>query len=252
MGFQFPTSLSKAERPLGPLLTSSPPSAPARIGLHGRTCELQPLNGPHHDDLFRTLNKDELWDYMLNEPFEDFEAFSSHYRKLIENKETSTIYYVVLTKPDLQPEGLIALMEVNTTHRSLEIGHVIFSPRLQKTTAATEAVYLALNYSFMLGFTRVVWKCNNLNEKSKKAAGRFGFDYEGVHKRHMVVKGRVRDTAWYAVTADTWPRVKTGFEKWLRVDNFDKDGRQRKTLQEAIWISGLSVQKTFKYKVAIA
>ena len=122
-------------------------------------------------------------------------------------------------------------MEVNTPHRSLEIGHVIFSPTLQRSTSATEAIYLALNYSFLLGFTRLVWKCNNLNEASKKAARRLGFEFEGVHKRHMVVKGRVRDTAWFAMTLDTWPGVKDALEAWLRPDNFDGSGKQRMNLQ---------------------
>lgn len=168
---------------------------------------------------------------MLNEPFKDLEAFDQHYEKIVDNKESPTIYYTVLTKPALKPDGLIALMEINTQHRSLEIGHVIFSPTLQRTTSATEAVYLALHYSFLLGFTRVVWKCNNLNEASKKAALRLGFDFEGVHKRHMVVKGRVRDTAWFAITLDTWPMVKDALEAWLRPENFDGNGRQRLSLQ---------------------
>ena len=168
---------------------------------------------------------------MLNEPFKDLEAFDQHYQKIVNNKESPTIYYTVLTKPALKPDGLIAMMEINTQHRSLEIGHVIFSPTLQRTTSGTEAVYLALHYSFLLGFTRVVWKCNNLNEASKKAARRLGFEFEGVHKRHMVVKGRVRDTAWFAITLDTWPMVKDALEAWLRPENFDGNGRERLSLQ---------------------
>lgn len=168
---------------------------------------------------------------MLNEPFPNHEAFAQHYQKIVNNKESPIIYYTVLTKPALKPEGLIALMEINTPNRSLEIGHVIFSPTLQRTTSATEAVYLALHYSFLLGFTRIVWKCNNLNEASKKAARRLGFEFEGVHKRHMVVKGRVRDTAWFAITLDTWLGVKDALEAWLRPENFDENGRQRMGLQ---------------------
>lgn len=218
-------------RPLGPAITSTAPFAPAAVGLHGRTCELEPLNSTHFEHLYQALNHPELWDYMLSGPFPDFDAFSRRYTKIVNNKG-STLYFAILPQRSMTPEGLIALMDINTQHHSLEIGHVILGTSLQKKTAATEAVYLALNYAFMLGFTRVVWKCNNLNAASKNAAERLGFEFEGVLKRHMVVKGRVRDTALFAITLDEWQGVKVALEEWLRESNFDEKGRQRKTLKD--------------------
>lgn len=229
--FNMPDSPVKEQRPLGRMLSSTVPFAPTPVGLHGRTCELQPLNSTHFEHLYEALNHHDLWDYMLSEPYEDRAAFIRHYTNILGNKVTSTIYFAVLPKPTMTPEGMIALMDVNTQHRSLEIGHVIFGPCLQKNTAATEAVYLALNYAFMLGFTRVVWKCNNLNAASKSAATRLGFEFEGVQKRHMVVKKRVRDTAFFAITADTWQPVKVTLEEWLKPCNFEQHERQKKPLQ---------------------
>lgn len=189
------------------------------------------MSEAHFEQLYEQLDKDDLWDYMLNEPFPNREAFDHHYTRIINDKSSPTIYFTVLDKLTDRFEGLIALMDVKTQHRSLEIGHVIFSPALQKQIPATEAIYLALNYSFLLGFNRVVWKCNDLNEPSKKAARRLGFQYEGVHNQHMIVKGRVRDTAWFALTQDTWPPVKTTLETWLLPENFTPDGMQKKSLQ---------------------
>ncbi len=179
--------------------------------------------------LYEALNLDDLWDYMLNEPFADQQAFNAYYTKLLDNADTA-IYYTIMTKPNSQPAGLLALMDVNTTHRSLEIGHVIYGPALQRSRAATEAIYLALQHCSLLSYSRVVWKCNDLNKPSKKAALRLGFKFDGIFKYHMVVKRKVRHTAWYAITQCTWPKVKRAMEEWLTDENFTDDGLQKRKL----------------------
>lgn len=117
-------------------------------------------------------------------------------------------------------------------HGVIEIGHIWFAPALQRTRAATEAIYLLSRYAFELGNRRYEWKCNALNEASRRAAERFGFTFEGVFRQHMVIKGRNCDTAWYSMTDAEWPRQRAAFEAWLRPENFDSSGRQRRSLAE--------------------
>jgi RimJ/RimL family protein N-acetyltransferase len=117
----------------------------------------------------------------------------------------------------------------------IEIGHIWFGVPLQRSTAATETIYLLARHAFDdLGYRRLEWKCNSLNARSRRAAERFGFMFEGVFRQHQVVKGRNRDTAWYAMTDGDWPAVRTGFESWLRPANFDADGCQIRSLGESI------------------
>ena len=114
----------------------------------------------------------------------------------------------------------------------IEIGHIWFAPPLQKTRAATEAILLMIRHAFEdLACRRVEWKCDSLNEASRRAARRFGFSYEGTFRQHMIIKGRNRDTAWFAILDHEWPRVRAGFERWLDPDNFDAAGRQRENLR---------------------
>lgn len=115
----------------------------------------------------------------------------------------------------------------------IEIGHIWFAPQLQRTTAATEAIYLLARHAFDdLGYRRVEWKCNALNAASRRAAERFGFAFEGVFRKHQIVKGRNRDTAWYAIIDDEWPIIRAGFQAWLSPENFDSDGWQIRSLGE--------------------
>lgn len=118
---------------------------------------------------------------------------------------------------------------------TIEIGHIWFGPELQRTTAATEAIYLLARHAFDdLGYRRLEWKCDALNEPSRHAAERFGFRFEGVFRNHQIVKGRNRDTAWFAITDEDWPAIRAGFETWLVQDNFDAQGTQKRPLAELI------------------
>jgi len=118
-------------------------------------------------------------------------------------------------------------------HGVIEIGHIWFAPTLRRTRQATEAIYLLARHAFDdLGYRRFEWKCDSLNQPSRRAAERFGFVYEGVFRQHMVVKGRNRDTAWFSILDREWPAVRAGFEAWLSSPNFDEEDRQRKSLRE--------------------
>lgn len=147
------------------------------------------------------------------------------------------LYYTVLSgpasDPASEPVGMMCYLAIVPLHRRLEIGSVILSAALQQTRSATEAFYLLIKHAFEdLGYLRVEWKANNLNKASLRAAERLGFKFEGVFRKHMVIKGRQRDTAWFSITDEEWDGVKKGFERWLADDNFDEAGRQKKGLKE--------------------
>jgi RimJ/RimL family protein N-acetyltransferase len=140
------------------------------------------------------------------------------------------IFYAVVDK-DGRAMGLLSLMEIRPAMRVIEVGNIVYAPALQRTPLATEAQYLIARYAFeTLRYRRYEWKCNALNAASKRAAERFGFIYEGLFRQHMIVKGRSRDTAWYAMLDSEWPARKAAFERWLALENFDRDGRQKTKL----------------------
>jgi RimJ/RimL family protein N-acetyltransferase len=129
--------------------------------------------------------------------------------------------------------GWASYMRINPTHGVIEVGNILFSPALQRTRAATEAMYLMARHIFDdLGYRRYEWKCNAENAPSRRAALRFGFTFEGIFRQHMVVKGHNRDTAWFAMLDHEWPARKRAFEAWLQPENFDDSGRQRRSLAE--------------------
>ncbi|MBF9247926.1 GNAT family N-acetyltransferase, partial [Pseudomonas syringae pv. tomato] len=139
-------------------------------------------------------------------------------------------FYTVIDQQTGKAEGVISLMSIFAVHGRIEIGHVTFSAAMQRTPKGTEAVYLLAREAFALGNRRVEWKCNANNARSKRAAERFGFSYEGTFRQHMVVKGLSRDTAWYSMLDSEWPERQKAFEHWLAVDNF-ADGQQIKGLE---------------------
>ena len=130
-----------------------------------------------------------------------------------------------------RPCGVASYLRDEPEHRVIEIGHIWFGESLQRTTAATEAIHLLARHAFDdMGYRRLEWKCNALNERSRRAAERFGFTFEGVFRKHMIVKGKNRDTAWYAIVDDDWPAIRAAFEAWLDPANFGEDGRQLRSL----------------------
>jgi RimJ/RimL family protein N-acetyltransferase len=141
------------------------------------------------------------------------------------------LYFTLVTTPDRRPLGLASYLRITPEFGVIEIGHIWFGVPLQRTTAATEAIYLLARHAFEdLGYRRLEWKCNALNAPSRHAAERFGFTFEGVFRNHMVIKGRSRDTAWYAITDDEWPAIGKAFQTWLSPENFDSGGVQKRAL----------------------
>ena len=174
-----------------------------------------------------------IWTYLPDGPYES----PDHLRRMLLWAETSEdpLYFALVPRPDEQPLGLASYLRITPRFGVIEIGHIWFGAPLQRTTAATEAIYLLARQVFDdLSYRRLEWKCNALNAASRRAAERFGFTFEGVFRKHQVVKGRNRDTAWYAITDDQWPPIRRGFETWLAPENMDHEGLQRRTLAEMI------------------
>ena len=216
--------------PIGELLENTAPAPrPARTTLQGRYGSIVPLDAASHAaDLWAAgLNdpaNDDLWLYLGDGPYREFEAFAVAMAKKAASEDP--LFYAIL-RADGKAIGVCALMRIDTANRVIEVGHILFTPLLQRTPAATEAMYLAARYVFdELGYRRYEWKCNNCNEPSKRAALRYGFTYEGLFRQHFIIKGRNRDTAWFSMLDSEWPPRKAAFEAWLAPDNFDAQGKQ--------------------------
>jgi RimJ/RimL family protein N-acetyltransferase len=212
----------------------TPAERPRHTTIEGRYVTLQPLNaGAHADTLFRSVQgHDSLWDYMGDGPFPSREAF----RASLENKSVSTdpLYFAVLDNQSTDAVGYASYLRIEPSHRVIEVGNILYTPRLQRTRGATEAMFLMARHAFEdLRYRRYEWKCNALNEPSRRAALRLGFRFEGIFQQHMIVKGRNRDTAWYAMLDGEWPDRKVAFEQWLSPENFDAEGRQIRRLGPA-------------------
>lgn len=209
------------------------PALPSRA-LMGRRVRLVPVDPiPHAQDLFDQshLGGDSaLWDYLFDGPFENEEQFRGYLWQL--SHSATDVFYTILDVESELPVGIASYLRIVPAHGVIEIGHIWFAPRLQRTAGATEAIYLLASHVFDgLGYRRLEWKCDALNTRSRRAALRFGFSFEGIFRQHMVIKGRNRDTAWFAITDDDWPIIREAFEIWLGDDNFDNDGRQVRTLK---------------------
>lgn len=206
---------------------------PERIALDGRYARLEPLDPARHGaDLLASAQQpggDDRFRYLFEEPPSDAAAF----QPWLEGAAASAdpLFFAAIDKRTGRAEGRQALMRIDPAHGVIEIGHVLWGPAIARSRTATEALFLSAAHVFdALGYRRFEWKCNNLNEPSKRAARRFGFSFEGIFRQHMVQKGRNRDTAWFAMTDRDWPRLKAGYEAWLRPENFDADGQQRSRL----------------------
>ncbi len=183
----------------------------------------------HADSLFGAYAEDPagvMWTYMLNGPFGDV----GEYRRFLEETclGDDPMFFAVVVEG--QALGVAAYLRINQSAGSVEVGHIAYSPALQRTTAATEAMYLMARRVFELGYRRYEWKCDALNAASRRAAERLGFTYEGTHRQALVYKGRNRDTAWYSILDSEWPAVRASLQTWLAPENFDAHGHQRTKL----------------------
>lgn len=211
-----------------------PPAVPGRASLHGRWCRVEPLDPARHaDDLFAANAADRagaLWAYMSYGPFEDPRAWRDWLERHSATADPQA--YAIVPARSGRAEGLASFLRIAPTHGSIEIGHLVFAPSLQRTPAATEAMVLMMQRAFALGYRRLEWKCDALNRASRQAALRLGFTFEGVFRQATVTKGRNRDTAWYAVIDRDWPTLAAVLAHWLEPGNFDAQGRQSSRLSE--------------------
>jgi RimJ/RimL family protein N-acetyltransferase len=217
-------------QPVGRTLDGFEPARlPRNEILEGDWCQLTPLSSKAHaSDLFAAFAHDadgRDWTYLPYGPFADLSAFEAWLGSV--EAAADPFFYAVLEKQSTRAVGLLSLMRMVPAHACIEVGHVHFAPAIQRTAAATEAVFLACAYAFdELGYRRMEWKCDALNERSRRAAQRLGFEFEGVFRQHLVYKDRNRDTAWYAITDREWPAVRRTQERWLAKTNFDPAGNQ--------------------------
>lgn len=208
---------------------------PGQVTLKGGWVDLHPLSAAQHTHALwqAVLGHDEVWDWLGDGPYAREEELYTALE--LKEKGAAARFFAILSK--VAPGalgtavGYASLMRMDPVNGVIEVGNVMFSPQLQRTPAATEAMYLMARYVFEeLGYRRYEWKCNALNLPSRGAALRLGFTFEGVFRQHMVIKGKNRDTAWYSMLDSEWPERKAAFETWLAADNFDAEGRQRRKL----------------------
>jgi RimJ/RimL family protein N-acetyltransferase len=172
---------------------------------------------------------DELWVYLFDGPYSDVASFRESLSKKAAAKDS--LCFAIVDNATGRAVGVASYMAIVPAHRTIEVGSILFTPLLQRTPGATEAMYLMARHAFEeLGYRRYEWKCNALNAPSRRAALRYGFTFEGVFRQHMIMKGRNRDTAWFSMLDSEWPLRKAALERWLAPSNFDGAGRQRKAL----------------------
>lgn len=232
-------------RPLGVIVPPREPAQPKHQVFEGQYVTLRPLEPSDADSLFPLFSGDDnayLFDYLPYGPFpaDDKPAFQSFVAK--QSASADPLYWAIVVKsfpPASSAEegkilGWCSFLRITPAHRVVEVGDLLFSKSLQRTPAATEAIYLLARYAFEgLKYRRLEWKCNDLNAPSRRAAARLGFRYEGTFKKHMVVKGRNRDTAWFSVVEEEWEGgVRRALEMWLERGNFGKNGEQKRRLDE--------------------
>jgi RimJ/RimL family protein N-acetyltransferase len=222
---------ASATLPIGPLVDSHPARRPERVTLEGRWITLVPLDAvAHAEALYEGSNGDaareSVWTYLFDGPYASLDEFRAN----LEAKARSAdpLFFTVIDNASGRAVGYQTFLRIDPPNRVIEVGNIMYTPAMQRTAGATEAQYLFAKYLFEeLGNRRYEWKCNAFNAPSRRAAERFGFTFEGIFLQHMIVKGRNRDTAWFAMLESEWPARKVAYERWLAPDNFDSDGRQK-------------------------
>jgi len=225
-------------RPLSGAPVESLPSAriPARASMRGKFVELVPQDASRHAaDLYAAGHESaealHTWDYLAYGPWASAQDYAATMRA--QSASCDPIFYAIRPLDGERFEGQSSFLDINPLMGVIEIGHIWFGPCLARTRAATEALYLMIRHAMDdLGYRRMQWRCNSLNAKSRQAARRLGFRFEGIFYNHMIFKGRNRDTAWYSILDDEWPEVRGILEAWLDADNFDADGIARTSLYE--------------------
>jgi RimJ/RimL family protein N-acetyltransferase len=209
-----------------------PPQSPAHAPIEGRYCILNPLNPDVHAEALHAANVTDtdggMWTYMAYGPFATLDS----YRLWADGaaRGSDPLFFAIVDRATGKAAGVASYLRIDPANGCIEVGHLAYSPLLQRKSAATEAMYLMMENAFNLGYRRYEWKCNSLNKPSRTAAQRLGFSYEGVFRQATVVKGRNRDTAWYSVIDEEWPALQAAYQAWLAPGNFNVLGKQRMRL----------------------
>ena len=207
---------------------------PSRLPLVGHFCRLEPLTVARHAaDLFAANSADSegrMWTYLPYGPFPDLAAYQTWVDSM--SGRDDPFFYAILDQATGKAVGVASYLRLDPVNGAIEVGHIAYAPTLQRTPAATEAMYLLMRQVFSLGYRRYEWKCDALNGPSRRAAQRLGFSYEGIFRQAAIYKGRNRDTAWYAMIEQEWPALQSAFEQWLDPANFDTQGQQRLCLSD--------------------
>lgn len=221
-------------QPIGDALPDwTPRPFPPLTPMQGRACRLEPLDADAHArDLFeanRSDKEDRIWTYLPYGPFGTFETYRDWVAKTAAIKDPQ--FFAVVENVSGKALGIASFMRIAPEIGSIEVGGINFAPPLQRTVAATEAMYLMMARAFdELGYRRYEWKCDNENAPSRNAAARYGFKFEGVFRQCTIYKGRNRDTAWFSILDSEWPAIKAAFQAWLSAENFDDACQQIKPL----------------------
>jgi RimJ/RimL family protein N-acetyltransferase len=198
----------------------------------GRFCRVEPIDPDRHAaDLYAANSDPSSWTYLFYGPFDTFETYRRWMVAM--TAVDDPLFFTIVENATAKAVGVASYMRIDPPNGVIEVGHLNFSPALQRTAAATEAMYLMMRRAFdELGYRRYEWKCDSLNAPSRKAAERLGFNYEGLFRQAIIYKNRNRDTAWFSIIDSEWPARKRAFERWLAPENFDAAGRQRQALAE--------------------
>ncbi len=218
--------------PVGPEVDTKPRPLPQRAPLRGQYVVLEPLHKRHAEELWRAAQgADESWTYLSCGPFANLAAMTQYVSALATDQ--LRVAWAVRPISTGAVSGWLTFLDIEPQNAAIELGNIWFGPVMQRTRAATEAMFLPLKLAADdLGYRRLVWKCNALNAPSKRAAERLGFTYEGQHRMHLVSKGRRRDTDWYSIIADEWPSRRDALLTWLSPGNFDSGGTAKRGLKE--------------------
>ena len=225
--------MSGAQQPVGEPVDARPAQRPQRTALCGRYVDVVPAAAAAHAaDLYAAATgpgTDTIWTYLSVGPWTDRASLEAWLAQAERSQDPFT--YALVDQASGKALGIATYMRIEPGHRVIEVGGIWFTPGLQRTRAATEAMYLMAKNAFeVLGYRRYEWKCNAFNEPSRRAALRLGFTYEGLFRQHMIARGRNRDTAWFSMLDGEWPARRAAFERWLAPENFDAAGRQRTRL----------------------
>lgn len=222
-------------QPVGaPLPDWQPRAWPQFETFSGRYCRLEPLDAQRHGRqlyaAYARASDGRDWTYLPTEPFTCEADYLTHVSNIEHGRDP--MHFAVIDLSSNQAIGTLALMRIDASNGSVEVGYVVFSPLLKQTRMATEAHYLLMRYAFeTLGYRRYEWKCDSCNQPSRNAALRLGFRFEGTFRQATVYKGRSRDTCWFSIIDGEWPQLSNGFSRWLAPENFNADGTQREKLE---------------------